>query len=84
MAGFEQRGVVQSVERWSPKPNVEGSSPSAPVHNAASIRGISAVGSAPHWQCGGQGFKSPMLHCIYPMQHKYGDLAQLGEHLLDV
>ncbi len=25
-------------------------------------RGISAVGSAPHWQCGGQGFKSPMLH----------------------
>lgn len=26
------------------------------------LRGISAVGSAPHWQCGGQGFKSPMLH----------------------
>ena len=26
------------------------------------VRGISAVGSAPHWQCGGQGFKSPMLH----------------------
>lgn len=25
-------------------------------------RGISAVGSASHWQCGGQGFKSPMLH----------------------
>ena len=25
------RGIVQSVERWSPKPNVEGSSPSAPV-----------------------------------------------------
>ena len=24
--------------------------------------GISAVGSASHWQCGGQGFKSPMLH----------------------
>ena len=27
-----------------------------------SFRGISAVGSAPHWQCGGQGFKSPILH----------------------
>ena len=25
------RGIVQSVERWSPKPNVEGSSPSVPV-----------------------------------------------------
>ncbi len=24
--------------------------------------GISAVGSASHWQCGGQGFESPMLH----------------------
>ncbi len=26
------------------------------------FRGISAVGSAQHWQCWGQGFKSPMLH----------------------
>ena len=26
------------------------------------VRGISAVGSAPHWQCGGHGFKSRMLH----------------------
>ena len=25
-------------------------------------RGISAAGSAPHWQCGGHGFKSRMLH----------------------
>lgn len=25
------RGIVQLAERWSPKPNVEGSSPSAPV-----------------------------------------------------
>ena len=25
-------------------------------------RGISAVGSARHWQCRGQGFESPMLH----------------------
>ena len=25
------RDIVQLVERWSPKPNVEGSSPSAPV-----------------------------------------------------
>ena len=27
------------------------------------VRGISAVGSAPQWHCGGQGFESPMLHC---------------------
>ena len=25
-------------------------------------RGISAAGSAPHWQCGGQRFESAMLH----------------------
>ena len=28
------------------------------------IWGIGAVGSAPHWQCGGQGFESPILHHI--------------------
>lgn len=28
------------------------------------VRGISAVGSAPHWQCGGHGFKSRMLHFV--------------------
>ena len=26
--------------------------------------GISAAGSAQHWQCWGQGFESPMLHQI--------------------
>ena len=31
-------------------------------HHLRHIRGISAVGSASHWQCGGQGFESPMLH----------------------
>ena len=31
VAVFLYRGIVQLVERWSPKPNVEGSSPSAPV-----------------------------------------------------
>ena len=36
VCGFEgivipYRGVVQLVERWSPKPNVVGSSPTAPV-----------------------------------------------------
>ena len=28
----------------------------------APARGISAAGSAPHWQCGGRGFESHMLH----------------------
>ena len=26
------------------------------------VWGIGAVGSAPHWQCGGQEFEPPMLH----------------------
>ena len=26
------------------------------------MRGCGAAGSAPHWQCGGQGFESPQLH----------------------
>ena len=34
----------------------------APTCAIISIWGISAVGSAPHWQCGGHGFKSRMLH----------------------
>ena len=29
---------------------------------SAETRGISAVGSAQHWQCWGQEFESPMLH----------------------
>ena len=30
--------------------------------NISAVRGISAVGSAQHWQCWGQEFESPMLH----------------------
>jgi hypothetical protein len=30
----------------------------------SSTRGCGAAGSAPHWQCGGQGFESPQLHKI--------------------
>src|SRR5690606_2588610 len=29
------------------------------------LRGCSSVGRAPALQAGGQGFKSPQLHCIY-------------------
>ena len=29
------------------------------------VWGISAAGSAPHWQCGGHGFESRMLHFEY-------------------
>ena len=36
------RGIVQLVERWSPKPNVEGSSPSTP---AITIHPNSVMGS---------------------------------------
>ena len=31
------RDIVQLVERWSPKPNVEGSSPSVPVQASESV-----------------------------------------------
>ena len=30
--------------------------------NTIIVWGISAVGSAPQWHCGGQEFESPMLH----------------------
>ena len=29
----QNRGIVQLVERWSPKPNVVGSSPTAPANH---------------------------------------------------
>ena len=38
----------------------------------AETRGISAVGSAQHWQCWGQEFESPYLHLIIQMNyHQY-------------
>ena len=36
--------------------------------NVNIIRGISAAGSAQHWQCWGQGFESPMLHQKMPFK----------------
>ena len=33
-------------------------------------RGISAVGSAQHWQCWGQEFESPMLHQMKTLEAK--------------
>ena len=36
--------------------------PPARTHQTGSARGCGAAGSAPHWQCGGQGFESPQLH----------------------
>ena len=33
-----------------------------PCYTITRSRGISAVGSAQHWQCWGQEFESPMLH----------------------
>lgn len=40
---FLDRDIVQLVERWSPKPNVEGSSPSVPaLYRKAAIKLIAA------------------------------------------
>ncbi len=50
------------------------------------VRGISAVGSAPHWQCGGHGFKSRMLHfckaepCEVCLSGGYMKLSEPNEH----
>src|SRR3712207_1616833 len=33
-----------------------------PLETPGRPRGCGAAGSAPHWQCGGQGFESPQLH----------------------
>ena len=45
--GVSFRGIVQSVERWSPKPNVEGSSPSAPAMSNRNLVKVAVVFSAP-------------------------------------
>ena len=34
------------------------------------MRAFGAVGSAPHWQCGGQGFESPKVHHLKPSKIK--------------
>src|ERR1019366_212867 len=31
------------------------------IYNLKSLRGLSSVGRAPQWHCGGQGFESPRL-----------------------
>src|SRR5579875_926769 len=56
------RGVVQLVERRSPKPHVVGSNPAAPAN---SIWGYSSAGRAPALQAGGRRFESVYLHQMF-------------------
>ena len=51
---------VATPARVRPRGPVE--LPTARTHQTGSARGCGAAGSAPHWQCGGQGFESPQLH----------------------
>ena len=47
------------------------------------IWGIGAVGSAPHWQCGGQEFEPPMLHQTKKPACAgffYGSMSNVGEN----
>ena len=42
------------------------------------MRGISAVGSAQHWQCWGQEFESPMLHLLRTLAEQGFSSFQTG------
>ena len=54
-------------------------------HHLRQFRGISAAGSAPHWQCGGHGFESRMLHHFHDLESDADALLSrfsfLGESL---
>ena len=61
------RGIVQLVERWSPKPNVEGSNPSAPAiffknqnDSPFSYGSVAQLVRVPACHAGGRGFE-PLL-----------------------
>ena len=61
------RGIVQLVERWSPKPNVEGSNPSAPAIFLKHLRltpfsygSVAQLVRVPACHAGGRGFE-PLL-----------------------
>ena len=56
-----QKKIVQSLQKYA---NIEQWFTDATLCISYPMWGISAAGSAPHWQCGGQGFESPMLHQI--------------------
>ena len=38
--------------------------PHSPIENRNFVRGLSSVGRAPQWHCGGQGFESPRLQSL--------------------
>ena len=44
------------------------------------LRGISAAGSAQHWQCWGQEFESPMLHQEEPPEMAVFSCSLLCRH----
>src|SRR5699024_12082887 len=59
--------MAQLVAHHTGSVGVTGSNPVSSTGLIPTIeyaRGISAAGSAPHWQCGGHGFESRMLQLI--------------------
>ena len=68
--GVFYRGIVQLVERRSPKPNVEGSNPSAPVLKYGSVAQLVRV---PACHAGGRGFE--------PLLSRFVETAFLQENM---
>lgn len=67
--------------RWQGPANLMGDTALDPKHNQTTTYiiawGVSAVGSARHWQCRGQGFESPTLQIKKEpyKQVQYGSLS---------
>ena len=85
---FPKKGALLFIEAWNFILYSKNSWQTHAFLLSWKKRGISAVGSAQHWQCWGQGFKSPMLHQknlqsdgleVFQLYSPYGELYWLRQ-----